>query len=498
MLIFKQEQEDGLTKLLKPAKARTLSYCVPIEKWEPNTEVFTGMLKAWASEHELHDDGLYPTKSILVSTVWNLNDDVFDKYETWMARKTPEDKPTNNNHDEKQIVGHMTGNWAIDDNGALIPDDTTVDNLPNLYHIFNTAVIYASFSEPEMVQRAEKLIAEIEAGNKFVSMEAYFRGFDYALKNSTGEMQILQRNEKTAFLTKHLRTYGGTGEYQNYKVGRLLRNITFSGKGYVDKPANPSSIIFDKNTSIDFTSTACINELNTTSGVYINQKPIIGEETNMTQELQTKIDELTVANTELNAKLVEITGTYDVLFAKYTGSENTQADLLQKLANLTVENEKLNTENVQAKLDIENLDILAQVAQDLQEQLSVANASLTAQALAQKQLDRKNKLLLAGYNDVDAQAKIELFASLNDEQFGVLVNELTIAKTHKCVEEVKVLEPTKASVDEVLELETVEATVNPSVNINISTDAVMNAIRNDLANAFSQLLDNTNKPTNKK
>ena len=79
-------------------------------------------------------------------------------------------------------------------------------------------------------------------------MECFFKGFDYGLFNSeTGEYKVLARNEETAFLTKYLRAYGGDGKHQNYKLGRVLRNITFSGKGFVDKPANPDSVIFTKN-----------------------------------------------------------------------------------------------------------------------------------------------------------------------------------------------------------------------------------------------------------
>src|SRR5690606_32975140 len=41
----------------------------------------------------------------------------------------------------------------------------------------------------------------------------------------------------------HLRAYGGNGVYEGYRLGRLLRNITFSGKGLVDVPANKRSHI---------------------------------------------------------------------------------------------------------------------------------------------------------------------------------------------------------------------------------------------------------------
>lgn len=75
----------------------------------------------------------------------------------------------------------------------------------------------------------------------------FFNGFDYGITNkTTGEYKVLARNEETSYLTKHLKAYGGLGEHEDYKIGRVLRNITFSGKGFVDKPANPDSIIFTK------------------------------------------------------------------------------------------------------------------------------------------------------------------------------------------------------------------------------------------------------------
>ncbi|QEL19556.1 hypothetical protein [Limnoglobus roseus] len=89
----------------------------------------------------------------------------------------------------------------------------------------------------------DTILAEIAKGEWFVSMECLFAGFDYSMRARDGTTRVVARNEQTAFLTKHLRAYGGTGEYQGAKVGRLLRNIVFSGKGLVRKPANPESVI---------------------------------------------------------------------------------------------------------------------------------------------------------------------------------------------------------------------------------------------------------------
>ena len=78
-------------------------------------------------------------------------------------------------------------------------------------------------------------------------MECIFNVFDYAVESPNGEYHVVARGENTAFLTQHLRAYGGGGVYQDHKVGRLLRNITFSGKGFVANPANPDSFILNDN-----------------------------------------------------------------------------------------------------------------------------------------------------------------------------------------------------------------------------------------------------------
>lgn len=198
------------------------------------------------------DQDLYYIQSILVTSNWNKNDDVFDKAEVWNARHTPSHKPTNLEHDEHEIVGHITANWAIDQDNRSIDDGSSVNDLPDVFHIVNGSVIYKAWQDEKLVARTNDLIADIEANKKFVSMECLFAGFDYAMITPEGEYKIIERNEDTAFLTKYLRAYRGTGVYEGAKLGRVLRNIIFSGKGFVDKPANPNSIIFNKENFFKF------------------------------------------------------------------------------------------------------------------------------------------------------------------------------------------------------------------------------------------------------
>jgi hypothetical protein len=165
---------------------------------------------------------------------------VFTSESTWAARNTPEDKQFNFMHDENDIIGHITGSYVLTKDGKAIADDAET---PQEFDIITQAVLYNSWTGEGNRDRIGKIIAEIQEGKWYVSMECLFSGFDYALIDEKGVAKVLARDESSSFLTKHLRAYGGSGEYEKYKLGRALSNISFSGKGLVSKPANPRSVI---------------------------------------------------------------------------------------------------------------------------------------------------------------------------------------------------------------------------------------------------------------
>ena len=291
MHIYQAEKDDNLEHQL--SSQACVTYSSMAFPYISTNELKIDRTKLSQSFASLNDNDLYYVQSILVSSNWNKNDDIFDKTEIWLARRTPEDKPTNLEHNENLIIGHITSNWPITEDGTLIPDDISIDSLPEKYHILTGSVIYRGYSSEELRNRTEKLIAEIKNGTKYVSMECLFKGFDYGLiNNDTNEYKTLSRNEETAYLTKFLRAYGGSGMHGSFKVGRVLRNITFSGKGFVDRPANPESIIFnidlfsEKNT--DFTK----------SGVSNNQSNIIME--NKIMPANTQAADNTTENTVIH------------------------------------------------------------------------------------------------------------------------------------------------------------------------------------------------------
>ena len=288
--IYKSEIEDGLKD--KITSSLTVSSCSELEVVQPFS---TSDFKTVAENKGQVD--LYYLKSILVSTGWNKNDDVFDRAEVWTARKTPEDKPFNYEHDQSQIIGHITACKAIGSDGNDILDGVSVDELPSKFHITTSAVLYKYWEDQAKQEMMNRIIEEIAQGKWFVSMEALFTAFDYAVIDGNVS-KVIARNEDTAFLTKHLRIYGGSGIYNNMRVGRLLKNITFSGKGLVRKPANPESVIFKETEAFKSNSGYLLGE--TTVSKEIEK---MTENENQLADMQKQLEALNTSLAEANKKI---------------------------------------------------------------------------------------------------------------------------------------------------------------------------------------------------
>ncbi len=293
MEIYEAEKRDGLSELL--LSTNSVGCCGVARCFDPSKEQQESM-KIVASDGSENKDqmDLFYLESVLVSTGWNKNDDVFDPQETWAAKATPEDKPFNFMHDEKDIIGHITGNSVVDFEGVAIAEQ---EDPPSEFNILTTAVIYKEWSDIEQKQRIHKILAEIEEGKWFVSMECLFPNFDYALLDERGGTKVVPRSEASAFLTKHLRSYGGSGKYEDYRVGRLLRNLAFSGKGLVSKPANPRSVILEGNRFFD-ESEAQILTISST------KENDMSENDKQIEDLRAELAEAKTANEALKEKVV--------------------------------------------------------------------------------------------------------------------------------------------------------------------------------------------------
>jgi hypothetical protein len=411
MVIYPQEQKDGLADLLlDPAKAMVslASLAEPLTKEElhnfdilKNRKIFEDFAKA-----ELSDEDLYPLKTVLVSTVWNKNDDVFTPVETWAARHTPEDKPFNNGHVESDIIGHITDNQCFDVDFKIIADQTPVNELPDKFHIVTAAVLYRHYRDKTLKDRIEAIIADIQEKKKFVSMECWFQGFDYAIKAQDGQNYIVARTPETAFLSKHLRAYGGTGEYDNHKVGRILKSIAFTGKGLVDNPANPESVVL-ASVLRDFNPQYTVAHLITPK---IEKEKNVMENDKLITELQAELAALKVERDGLNKKLKDVDSQaaqakVTTLEATVVATEKKVAELQASVATLTQTNEQL-----------------AKAKEDAEKSAKASGEELAKIRAEQVKTSRIAKLVTAGLTEDEAKAKVEKLLTVADDIFEEIVS----------------------------------------------------------------------------
>lgn len=396
MKIYAAEKADGLEDSL------TASSIAMSCRILPNTDSPIDLEKLIASTpSNPNQQDLYYLNSVLVSTGWNKNDDVFDPSEVWTARNTPVDKQFNFMHDEHDIIGHITGS-------LVLVDGVEAETQPETFDVVTSAVIYTSWSDLEQKERITTLINEIDDGKWAVSMECLFNDFDYAVITETGDHKVIARDETSAFLTKHLRVYGGTGKYENYTVGRKLKNIIFSGKGLVDNPANPRSIILKKD----------VNPFNAKSELTV---------ASLTTEKNMDLDTLKKENERLQAEL-----------AKVQTEVNSKASLEAQA--------KIDTlEGTVASKDAEIAALAARVAElneaaaKTDEEKKKMREDFLKMVKERKDEKRKASLVEAGMSSADADIHLTTFSLVDDDAFAAIVkmvaekNALVAAKTVEAV-----------------------------------------------------------------
>ena len=428
MEIYKSEIEAGLSDLLQN---NSVAYCAQANLHKGSIEAAKVVIsdvdvleKVIAQNKDQVD--LYYLESVLVSTGWNKNDDVFDPQETWAARNTPEDKQFNFMHNEDDIIGHITGSYVVDHEGNHLSQEEK----PEQFDIITQAVLYTSWSGEEKRERMNKIIAEIEEGKWFVSMECLFPAFDYALQTTEGQTKIIERNEASAFLTKHLRAYGGEGTYENYRIGRLLRNLAFSGKGLVSKPANPRSIILDKGEYFDESKSQTL----TISSI---KEMKMSDHDKQIEDLRAELAEAKAANEALKEQVVaEQQSEFE---AKIQALEATIA-------------EQAGTIEAKDATIAEQAEAIKNGEEDMKKKMDELREMKKKEAM----MKRKAQLEEAGLDAEEASATVESFDGVNDEAFEAVVAMMKkkYAKEHDDKKE-KEEKDAKAEIEE--ELDAAEA-----------------------------------------
>lgn len=467
--IFKAEVSDGLRDALaSTSSVAFFSSLKPADEFTVPDSTISKILESTKAENKDQID-LHYFRTILASVGWNKNTDVFDQLETWMARHTPEDKPFNLEHNFGDIIGHMTGSCVLDVDGNVIDDATAVDDLPEKFHIATDVVLYKHLTKGELEERAQKLIEEIAEGKWFVSMEALFHGFDYAIASTDGTCKFVERNEETAFLTKYLRQYGGDGTYEGSTIGRVIKNITFSGNALVKKPANPESVIF-LSTESSFSE----------SPVYLRATQSKTMESSKVNEeqLKAKIEELEAKLRENDVKEIQAT-----LSSTKAERDVLQADIEKLQAKLVeVEASKASTETelgeVKAALEADKTKLQEKLV-EVEATYKEVKAELDG-IKAQKKVSERLSKVKASLKCDEETAKVlsGTMASLSDEDFEKSLE--TLAK----VKPAAAPAPKGTKAAEAADLDNAETTEEVSGTVTDDTDESFKQMQSDIASYF--------------
>ncbi len=388
--LYEQEKLDGINF----AQSLSIAYTLDLSLLKDETLAEVG--KCVAMANKLDQPDLFYMDSILATLGWNLNDDIFLKSEVVAAKNTPVDKPFNKMHNQEDIIGHMTSSRLLDSDYNTSSDD-------DFEHIAVSSVIYRAWRDEEKKKDIDKTIAEILEGKWKVSMECLFDKFDYGLIKPDGSQIIIARTPETSHLTKYLRAYKGPGVVKDYRIGRVLRNITFCGKGLVDQPGNPYSIIFNSKIKF-FGAKASLKELRM-------------------NELETAQAELKAIKTELESAKAEAQKVAEAKHQTAIAEKDTVIkEKDEAIANLREDLKKVNQALADAKTNLDNVEtIKAEAIKGFESAKAELDKIKSDAAVASR------KAALAAIKGMDterAESLLAKFASASDEMFNELVSTL--------------------------------------------------------------------------
>lgn len=416
--VFQDEIENGLAELIQ--KNSTISS----EMEAKPSKQSLSLKESFSKASHVHLDDLYFLDAILASTGLNLNDDFFGNEETFSAKDTPINKPFDYEHKSGDIIGHIVSCDLADFDGNTIDLAKLDGKIPDTFEIPFTAALYKHYFDNKSKQeRIDSIIAAInnptDDDRWFVSMECRFKGFNYVIfpENqafSSENSKFIERNQDTAFLTKHLRAYGGSGVYKGNRVGRFLKNIVFSGVGLVRKPGNPRSVILARSSG---TTSGKIEDVFQTLGYYKNSEEIM-------EKLQEEVNNLKAQLEVANKKLVEV---------DKTNFEKQVADLKVEVESLTAK-----LEASKAELDVakKEFDKVVASEKEAKEQLSKFQIEAEKTEAARKEADRLSKVKEAYSlaSDEDAKKFATPLSALTDEAFAAHLEVIKGFKTPVKVE----------------------------------------------------------------
>jgi len=214
-----------------------------LDSIEPSTEL-SAALGIPSPEHRQID--LQYITAVFVSSGFNLNSAYFLPTELAKSKGTIAEKPLDYEHEQDKIVGHLYSSvFAYKDRSLFDPDALYAkmgDGINSVSMDIIAAMRLYKTRFPELAQ-------EILAGEYKVSMECYYKDYDVIVDNV-----IIPKTEAKALgligaINKVVRVVEGNKAKGDHRVGRVLRDMLFSGCGIVKNPANPDSIILETATT---------------------------------------------------------------------------------------------------------------------------------------------------------------------------------------------------------------------------------------------------------
>jgi hypothetical protein len=193
-------------------------------------------------ESERQPDLQYIT-AIFVSSGMNKNGAVFLGSELVKAAASIKDKAVDVEHVEREIIGQITGSAYVTKEGR--PLDLAVVKRELSYEDMDILDMDVAISAIVHKARFPELSDEIFGGQWMVSMEAFYRDYDVKVGDLIIPRAQAEELGYDKLIGSVVRLRDGNKEKGYHLVGRILRDIIFSGVGIVKNPANERSVIME-------------------------------------------------------------------------------------------------------------------------------------------------------------------------------------------------------------------------------------------------------------
>lgn len=369
---------------------------------------------------ELENPNMLKMICVHTSTGFNKNDHYFIPKELFDAKDTVMYQMVDWEHDRNEVVGCIIGyNTSTFDGEDFTAADIEIDE--NAEFDLQTEIGIWLHRKEDM---ANEILKRYEEDKLFVSMECTFEDFDFAIEDPQGGIAIVARNEETDFLIEHLRRFGGSGKYKNYKVGIAFRGINFIGVGIVEKPANPRSSVLDMAASKNI-------ELSNEDFIKILEKNI---EKNENSDFVGVTDSAAASNginiekgeseMDLEKLLEETKADLKDSKASISRLEKEKEDIAKEkeeaIKALAEEKDQIVSEKEELAGTVEELNSKIEEAskekEDLSKQIEEMSAKLAEIEKAKKEQERKAKI-----DEYAVEIEDEELFAMSDEQFATFL-----------------------------------------------------------------------------